>query len=153
MGIRLKDVIQITDKDILNAIAYTLYKTDYEDVLNKNNLEWEDVCQELLEAIENPVKIEFSLMGAFVMSTTNIEIACLKFNNFKASMYITDKFLVTEVFDKHFKLGLLNNEDVKEFRRCGKLDEIINFLDNLLLPYKWEYEKFFRLGCNFGGEK
>lgn len=142
----LKDVIQITDKDILNAMAYTLYKTDYEDVLRKNNLEWEDVCQELLEAIEKPKKIEFGLMGAYVLTTSNIEIACIKFNNFKASMYITDKFLVREVFNDCFKLGLLNSMDVEEFKRVGKLNEILNFLNDLLLPYEWEYKKFFRLG-------
>lgn len=148
--IRLKDVIQITDKDILNALAYTLYKTDYEDILRKNNLEWKDICQELLEAVENPQKIEFSLMGNFVLSTTNIDIACTKFNNFKTSMYITDTFLVNEVFDSYFKLGLLNYMDAEEFKRVGKLSEILNFLNNLLLPYEWEYEKFFRLGCSFG---
>lgn len=145
----LKDVIQITDKDLLNAMAYTLYKLDYEEVLRHNNLEWEDVCQELMNAIGNPKQIEFHLLGAFVKSISNIEIACIKFNRFKVSMYVTDKFLVTEVFDNHFKVSLLNNIDREEFKRVGKLQEINNFLEVLMLPYEWEYEKFFRLGCCF----
>lgn len=147
--IRLKDVILLTDEDLLNTIAYTLYKTDYESIIRQNNLEWEDVCQELVEAIRNPAKIEFSLLGEWVMSSTNIEIACERFNNFKPSKYITDKFLVEEVFDSHFKVGLLNDFDRENFKRAGKYTEIMNFLKELQLPYEWEYKKFFRLGCSY----
>jgi hypothetical protein len=145
----LKDVIQITDKDILNAMAYTLYKLNYEEVLRNNELEWEDVCQEFINAIESPKLIEFYLLGAFVKSMSNIEIACIKFNSFKVSMYITDKFLVNEVYKDYFKVGLLNDSDKREFKRVGKYEEIIKFLKELQFPYVWEYEKFFRLGCSF----
>lgn len=146
--VRLKDAIILTDEDILNAMAYTLYKTDYESILRQNNLEWEDVCQDLMEAIKKPTKIEFSFLGEWVMSSTNIEIACERFNNFKPSKYITDKFLVEEVFDSYFKVGLLNDYDRENFKRVGKYSEIISFLEELQLPYEWEYKKFFRLGCS-----
>jgi hypothetical protein len=62
-------------------------------------------------------------------------------------VYITDTFLVTEVYDEYFKISLLNEFQEKEFSRLGKLNEIREFLDNLQFPYDWELKKFYRLSC------
>lgn len=152
--VRLKDVIKITDEDILNAMSYTLYNMKYKEVLQSNDKEYSDFVDEFVEFIKggrNRV-IGFSIGGYQIFGIDEATLMCERFNNFKHSMHITDTFLVNEVYKDYFKVGLLNEYDKKEFQRVGKYNEILKFLDELQFPYEWEYRKFFRLGCNVAGK-
>lgn len=157
--VALKDVIQITDKDILNAMAFTLYGMKYQKLLNANQKELDDLFDEILEEVDlnynkkKKTRVTLGIGGYTLFEADKLDLLCTKLNFFRSSRYITDTFLVEETQQTYFKLGLLNEYDRKEFNRSGKLIEILKFLDELKFPYEWEYKKFFKLGCSYEGNK
>lgn len=147
----LKDVIQIVDEDILNAMAFTLWNMSYKEVIDYRTKEYEDFVNEFIDFVSKGKNalVSINIGGYELFEIDELSLMCNRFNNFKSSMYITDTFLVTEVYEKYFKISLLNEYQRKEFYRLGKLTEIREFLDSLQFPYDWELKKFYRLGCGF----
>jgi len=149
--VRLKDVIKIVDENILNAMAYTLWKISYKEVIDYRTKEYDDFVNEFIEFVskgENNL-LSVSIGGYELFEVDRLSLMCARFNNFRHSMYITDTFLVTEVYKDYFKVSLLNEFDEKEFYRLGKLTLIREFLDSLQFPYDQELKKFYRLGFEF----
>lgn len=142
------DIIKITDEDILNAMAFTLYGKTYKDVINLIDKEFSDLLDTLIKLTSSP-NIKYKILSFDSdkdQYNYHLRVLCIVLSNFRASMYITDLFLVSEIYMDHFKVGLLNEYDRKHFERVGKLKEIIMFLESLKFPYEWEYTKFFRMG-------
>ena len=147
-----RDVIQIVDEDILNAIAFTLWGMTHQEVLESNNKEYQDFTQEFVDYFTSGQMevIHFSIGGIEIASADRAVLLCHRFNNFRYSMYVTDTFLVKEVFEDHFKITFLNDYCRNEYKRLYKFEEMQQIFKELKFPHDWEYSKFFRLGCNFG---
>lgn len=153
--VRLRDVIKIVDEDILNAMAYTLWKMSYQEVMGYRTKEYNDFVNEFVDLITSPPK-EYKILCFDTRQDQynyHVKLMCDKFNNFRHSIYITDMFLVSEVYDDHFKVSLLNEFDRREFQRLNKLQEITEFLNGLQFPYDWELKKFYCMECGFDVEK
>lgn len=149
--VRKKDVIKIVDEDILNAMAYTLWKMSYQEVLKYRTKEYHDFVEEFITFIsegKNAV-VGISIGGYKLFEIDELSIMCARFNNFNYSKYVTDTFLVSEVYGDYFKVTLLNEFDVKEFYRLGKLTEIMKFLDSLEFPYEDEQKTFYKMCIGF----
>lgn len=147
----LKDVIKIVDEDILNAMAFTLWKMSYQEVIDYRTKEYDDFVEEFIGFISEGKNtlVSFSIAGYELFEIDEFSLMCHRFNNFQHTKYITDTFLVSEVYKDYFKITLLNEFVVKEFARLGKLQEITKFLKDLQFPYQDEQKTFYRMGCGF----
>lgn len=147
----LRDVIKILAEDILNAMAYALWKMSYQEVIDYRTKEYDDFVDEFTAFIsegKNTI-VGISIGGYELFEIDKLSLMCSRFNNFRHTKYVTDTFLVSETYDDYFKVSLLNEFDKREFRRLGKLEEIRQFLNELEFPYKDEQKTFFRMTVGF----
>ncbi len=152
--INKRDVIKIVDQDILDAMAYTLWKMSYQETIDYMTKEYDDFVDEFIDFVISPAK-EYKILCFDEQEgqhNYHFRLMCERLNNFRHTKYITDLFLVSEVHDDHFKVTLLNEFDVKEFYRLGKLTEIMRFLDSLEFPYRDEQKTFYKMGTGFKEE-
>lgn len=149
-GIILKDVIQIIDQDILDAMTYTLYSMKYQEVIDVEEKRYSEFIEQMITTLTTKKEYKFLAFDSQEMQQNyEIQLLCDLFNNWKVKYYVTDMFLVTEVYEDYFKISLLNSYQESEFRRVGKLEKMLTFLSGLKFPYKDRNKTFFKMGCAF----
>lgn len=149
-GVILKDVIKIIDQDILDAMTYTLYNMKYKEVLDSEEKRYSEFIEQMIITLTTKKEYKFLAFDSQEMQQNyEIQLVCDLFNNWKVKYYVTDTFLVTEVYEDYFKISLLNSYQESEFRRVGKLNDMLTFLSGLKFPYKDRNKTFFKMGCTF----
>jgi len=149
----LKDVIKITDEDILNALSFTLYKLKYDEALDLNEKAYEDFINKFFELLTQPQHYKVLAFDS-QQDQYNYHLNLMKelFNNWRDKYYLTDLFLVIDVQMDYFKVGLLNDSDYNNFRSRGVLKEVLDFLSVLKFPHSEQMKTFYKMGVAFKKE-
>lgn len=146
------DVIQIYDKDMLDGLAYKLYRKTYYEVLQDEKERWEDFVKSFLEIMNPFTEVDFSIL-CFDSSQDQRNylrrITCELMNNWIVKEYISDTYLVTDTYKDYFKIGFLGNWQEQRYTNSGKAEEAREFLKSLDFPYKDINITFGKLGCCF----
>jgi len=146
----LKDVIKIVDQDILDALSFTLYQLKWKEAVEYNEKAYSDFIEKFCELLT--VKIEYAILGFDshqMQQDYHIRLMFELFNNWRDKYYLTNLFLVTEIHTDYFKVGLLNDNDYRNFEQLGVLNKMLAFLRELRFPHKDQMKSFYRIGCGW----
>lgn len=148
--VELKSVIRIIDQDILDAMAYTLYGLKCQEALDSNEKQYSDFVENMITCLTTKKEYNFLAFDSHEdQQRYELQISFELFNNWNDRYFLTDMFLVTEVYDEYFKIGLLNEFDRDKFLRVGKLNNMYLFLKSLKFPYTDRNKTFWKMACAF----
>jgi len=148
----IKDVVEITNEDFKNSLAFNLFGKDFNSAKKENE-----------EFIDNLYKMAVSNLTDFTphyltqvyndtvfsefLHTAKIENACAILNNLgsfvKQELYIL-KYIVNEIENDYFKVAPLGCFDERTHKK------LFEFLKNYKFINYTEGIDYWRIGCNFG---